>query len=148
MKRLFLVVSMVLIFVGCNSDDSSTNNSEMTSSIIGEWKKEKSVRDSDNHDQNLDYCELQNTVEFTEDGYAIHQNYYLGAGGDCYEQDPSTYSYSVNGNILTLIYELHNDVFEEEILKLTETTLIIRVNRRYSGPISEETYTVTYTRVE
>jgi|GEM_PF-2763800 len=151
MKNIFLVIMTLLgVIIGCKSDDNSIQFPDpiYTGNIFGLWKLEKSVRDSDNHNQNLDYCELQNTLEFRENGKAINQTHYLGTDGSCHQADSSIYNYFLESNILKLVNELNNDVFEEEILELSEVKLVIRVNHRYSGPLSHETYTVTYKRVE
>ncbi|HLT32894.1 MAG TPA: lipocalin family protein [Aquaticitalea sp.] len=143
LTRIFLVLTLGLIY-SCSSDDDSTPDSTLTNAelIIGSWtwteQSENGVVVDD-----LTECQLMET--FIYDGTQVEQIDYSGT--PCTQTFTSTENYAIDGNMITFsAVDDPTDSYTDEILELNATTLRMKYEETYDG----ETFILidTYTRVE
>ncbi len=142
---LFVAVIMISFNLSCSNDDSNSNEPNLSGNIVGMWKLEYAYCVERDEPISTTYCELQETVSFSESGEFIHQQYYPDSSGGCLPQSTSYYTYYIDQNILYATYIGTTDTWIEEweMLELTETTLILS---RYFT-LNQETYIFTYNRI-
>ncbi|WP_378183994.1 lipocalin family protein [Aquimarina sp. SS2-1] len=122
----FFLASLILLSFACSSDDDSTTNSLIDGDLlIGTWQLTASV--SNGEIIELDECDLQNTLEFTETGAlnATVNNSSVTIDGSliCQASLTLTLDYTLQGNLLTI--QTGTDANIGTIVTLTETTLIL-----------------------
>ena len=146
MKNLTLLSVLLLFIVSCGSDDAETVTAPVVppASIVGKWKLEKIFYE--NAYEDLDQCEKLNTVDFHANNTVHEQDYYTGSNNVCTEQTPLDGAYVLQDNALRTTYN-GNLVYNETVVELTATKLVLTVDERYNGPDGGEPYTVTYSRV-
>ncbi|WP_033956921.1 lipocalin family protein [Psychroserpens jangbogonensis] len=138
--RIFLVLTLGLIF-SCDSDDDNTDTSLTNAElIIGSWTwtaQSENALDSGP----LSECELLET--FIYDGMQVEQIDY--SGSPCTQAFTSTENYSIDGNILTFS-DINDatDFYSEEIIELNATTLKLRYEETFNSETS--IYIDTYTK--
>ncbi|WP_010181091.1 lipocalin-like domain-containing protein [Aquimarina agarilytica] len=84
MKKIKLILTYLFIvslaFAGCNNDDTN-NNSNNIDPIIGKWKtielNENGIK------QKIAECELQNTIEYLNDGKIIDTYFEPNSNNGC-----------------------------------------------------------------
>lgn len=142
---LFAAVVMIAFNFSCSSDDTNSTEPDLSGDIVGMWKLEYAYCVERDEPISTTYCELQETVDFSESGEFIHQQYYPDSSGGCLPQSTSYYTYYIGQNILYATYIGTTDTWtsEWEMLELTETTLIFS---RYFT-LNQETYIFTYNRI-
>lgn len=143
MKKIVLLPILLLIVACSSSDSSSEVNNPVSASIVGKWTLEKIVKGG--VDQGVDNCEKQNYLIFSPTNVIYMQEYYTGTENQCFEQTPSQGTYSLEGNTLSHSYSFSS--YQETVSTLTDTKLVLLVDKRYNGPDGGEIFTVTYKRV-
>lgn len=128
-KKLALLFVLAIAITSCKKDDD--NNS--SSSLVGSWKL--TAEKVNNIPNQLDACDLKSTLKFTETKVtSIHYD-----GEDCMEVDSETFTYSRNGNTITVIGD--EGAMDVEITKLTSSTLEIKQTELDENMVYTQTYT-------
>lgn len=110
---LFLLLATLFIFTGCSSDDDSTSTEEST--ILGVWHSESSA-------------DPEMTLEFIEN-HRTHFTYHeFGNNG---QDVTESGDWELNEDNLKIFWDESdegNEIYNVEILELTDSTLKWKVN--------------------
>ncbi|AXT53300.1 hypothetical protein D1818_21645 [Aquimarina sp. BL5] len=132
MKKLLLIPILfftIISQISCNNDDdSSTQNENFETLILGKWIL-TGITDN-GVEETLNVCDLMDSYEFNADNTAI----YIEHGGNTAEtcepfEDSETWS--INGSILTSQFD--NSTENATILELTSTVLRLEYTEGNSG---------------
>lgn len=105
MKKIFYLLCItVLLFQSCNSGDSNSTSTPVSSdqsNLVYRWNLNKWLLNNVN--QTLSTCVKQEYIQFNSNGTFERKDYYLN-GSSCLLQgfDSGTYSYSVATSKITL----------------------------------------------
>ncbi|GEQ87092.1 hypothetical protein ULMS_26000 [Patiriisocius marinistellae] len=140
MKHLFyFLLASTLVFTSCNKDDDGDTNdtSSNEASIIGTWKL-ASITDN-GVPEVLDSCDLEDFYTYSSNGSGVNNYNY---GDNCEISDTDNFTYTINGNMLTLNFG-DGDSETAEITTLNESTLAYSYSFTEEGTtyLSVETYT-------
>jgi len=119
MKKIILFLITAVFFMSCEqeNEDPIDSSSENTS-LIGTWQLTENIQN--NISAELDECQLQNTLVFTENtattvGYTGFYNFDTG-NVDCYLTSDATVNYSIDGSLLTFSDEYSSIDMEYSIV--------------------------------
>lgn len=135
MKRtilFFMVLTFSAVTFSCSGDDDSSYNNEVYQKLIGKWYFQ---------DPDIDGYDYNNSFTFSSNGNVTYR-YWIGIG-DEFESEIG--SFSVNGDILTMIYpEGVELVFVQRVVFLSENKVqFVQVEGS-----NEEPYDGTYYKAE
>ena len=123
---LFGLLFVLFIFTGCSSEDDSSNSTE-ESNLFGLWYSEPNA-------------DPEMTLEFTQN-YRTHFTYHeFGNNG---QDITESGDWELNGNNLKIYWDESdegNEIYNVEILELTDSTLKWKVN------IDDNYYIESYVR--
>ncbi len=130
MKYLFLVLMTLTLFSSCSSDDSSSNgNNEVYQKLLGKWYFS---------DPSVYGYETNNSFIFSSNGNVTYSYWTGGASNDF---DSETGTFSVEGDILTMVYpETVTLTFIQKVEFISDT----KVKFIETGNPNEEPYDGTY----
>lgn len=134
MKQFFLVAFAATALISCSGDDSSSP--VQNNSIIGTWKLEASSLNDQNF--TLSNCQLQNTVEFTENG-RVEFTYYLGSNS-CHVDAVETGNWIKNNNNIKITWDESDtgaEVYSLNVTELSGNTLKWKTNISGEGELKE-----------
>lgn len=133
-KSLSLIFFMTIVLMGCSKSDDNEGDSN---SLVGTWKLTAEKVDGVN--QNLDTCDLKNTLIFT--ATTINTIEYMGQ--NCTETFEMNGTYTVNSNILNMSFTVGGIIMEKsvEIVSLNSTTLVTKDVDPDDGEITLDTFT-------
>ena len=123
-----LITVLCLNFTACSDDDDDEENRPLSEKIVGHWVltyEEGYIKDSnypeDDHAWNhapKDECEYFGNFTFREDG--TYSEYDL----DGTSNPQSIEKWSVNGNVITLIEDEHEQ-YDLKVLEITSNKLVL-----------------------
>jgi hypothetical protein len=144
MTRIFLLLTLGILF-SCSSNDDNTetplNNSEL---IIGSWKWTSTTETIDGADTgaSLTECDLLEITNY--DGTKQEITEYSGNPCTLLQLNTPTYNYSIDGDIISFprINDEY-DFYSQEIIELNSTTLKLKLEETDGGEtfICIDTYT-------
>jgi len=134
MKKITLLfVAIALVFMSCDSNDDDNSNDDP---IIGTWKYFKYIENG--VEQQLDLCETEDTLIFTENGNLTSMDYEEELNA-CVLDFTFNATWSSSGNIYTVNSEEGTDSVE-----ITFDGNTFYTEDTYSDGIEEITYREVY----
>ncbi len=121
--RIFLVLTLSILF-SCSSDDSdSPDINPLATEIIGDWGLTKTV---ENGEEEIEDSDCFNMMTITATDYDFTERFDFGDGNGCVlvGETESPEPYTLNGSILSVTDD--GESSELEIIELNSTTLILR----------------------
>lgn len=148
MRNTILVILAIVAFISCDSDDKDIINTDKDA-VLGKWVQIMRSSNGEN-DDDMDECELQETIEFRINNVVIEEDYdpnYISADSNefngCRLSKTIEYKWEkVDGSY---IFTQEGDVYEQKITFKGEN-MTISEEEEFNGSILSSSR--TFKRVE
>ena len=131
MKIIILLLSVAFLGFSCSNDDDSSS-SVSSVDVLGAWSLVSESEQGELLD--LNDCELNSTVSFTETEFTEVDSDIFGLDGECFEFD-RIYDYFFDGNELVVTEEYEGEIegFFEGVVSVSGDELTIDDEGTFEG---------------